>query len=83
MLPVVLIAIIPVSIAGWGIREGAMVAAFGYAGLTPGDGLMVSLLYGAAYLVIGVIGGLVWLLTSKRIEPIAAPAADRCAKRSR
>jgi glycosyltransferase 2 family protein len=76
VLPVVLIAIIPVSIAGWGIREGAMVAAFGYAGLTPGDGLIVSLLYGATYLVIGVIGGLVWLITTKRIQPMPTAAVD-------
>jgi uncharacterized membrane protein YbhN (UPF0104 family) len=76
VLPVILIAIIPVSIAGWGIREGAMVAAFGYAGLAPGDGLIVSLLYGATYLVIGIIGGLVWVLTGKRIEHTTAPAAD-------
>ena len=68
VLPVILIAIVPVSIAGWGIREGAMVAAFGYAGLAPSDGLIISLLYGAAYLVVGMIGGLVWVLTSKRIE---------------
>jgi uncharacterized membrane protein YbhN (UPF0104 family) len=76
VLPVVLIAIVPVSIAGWGIREGAMVAAFGYAGLAPGDGLIVSLLYGATYLVIGVIGGLVWVLTSRRMERAIVPAGD-------
>ena len=76
VLPVVLISIVPVSIAGWGIREGAMVAAFGYAGLSPGDGLIVSLLYGATYLAIGVIGGLVWVLTSRRMERAAVSAAD-------
>ena len=76
VLPVILIAIVPVSIAGWGIREGAMVAAFGYAGLAPSDGLIVSLLYGASYLLIGVIGGLVWLLTGKQIEGAPAPAVD-------
>ncbi len=76
VLPVILIAIVPVSIAGWGIREGAMVAAFGYAGLAPGDGLIVSLLYGATYLVIGAIGGLVWVLTSRGMERAIVPAAD-------
>ena len=76
VLPVVLIAIVPISIAGWGIREGAMVAAFGYAGLARGDGLIVSLLYGATYLVIGVVGGLVWLLTTRRTERRIVPAVD-------
>jgi uncharacterized membrane protein YbhN (UPF0104 family) len=76
VLPVILISIVPVSIAGWGIREGAMVAAFGYAGLAPSDGLIISLLYGAAYLVVGMIGGLVWVLTGKRTERDFVAAAD-------
>ncbi len=66
VLPVMLIAVVPVSIAGWGIREGAMVAAFRYAGLAAGDGLIVSLLYGAILLAVGALGGLVWVLTTKR-----------------
>jgi uncharacterized membrane protein YbhN (UPF0104 family) len=66
VLPVVLIAVIPVSIAGWGVREGAMIAAFTYAGLSQSDGLLVSLLYGAGNLVLGVAGGLVWIATSER-----------------
>ena len=69
VLPVVLISIVPISIAGWGVREGAMVAAFGYAGLPQSDGLIISLLFGAIYLVLGAIGGLVWVLTT------AAPSA--------
>ena len=59
MLPVVLVTVVPISIAGWGVREGAMIAAFGYAGLPTSDGLIVSLLFGAGYLVLGAAGGLV------------------------
>jgi glycosyltransferase 2 family protein len=66
VLPVVLIAIVPISIAGWGVREGAMVAAFAYAGLPQSDGLIVSLLFGAGYLVLGVAGGAIWILTTDR-----------------
>jgi len=73
VLPVVLIAIVPISVAGWGVREGAMVAAFGYAGLPPGDGLIVSLLFGASYLTIGAVGGLVWIMTTRRAERNAMP----------
>lgn len=69
VLPVVLIAVVPISIAGWGVREGAMVAAFGYAGLPPSDGLLVSLLFGAGYLVVGALGGLVWTFTTERLAP--------------
>jgi uncharacterized membrane protein YbhN (UPF0104 family) len=66
--PVILVTVVPISIAGWGVREGAMVAAFGYAGLSPGDGLIVSLLFGAGYLVMGAVGGLIWVATSDRRE---------------
>jgi len=69
VLPVILIAVVPISIAGWGVREGAMVAAFGYAGLPPSDGLLVSLLFGAGYLVVGALGGLVWTFTTDRRAP--------------
>ena len=74
--PVILVTVVPVSIAGWGVREGAMVAAFAYAGLPQSDGLLVSLLFGAAFLVIGIIGGLVWILTvdrgERKIVPVVA-----------
>jgi uncharacterized membrane protein YbhN (UPF0104 family) len=69
--PVILVTVVPISIAGWGVREGAMVAAFGYAGLPPGDGLIVSLLFGAGYLVMGAVGGLIWVATSGRQERAA------------
>ena len=47
--PVLLIATVPVSIAGWGVREGSMIVAFAYAGLAQGDGLIVSVLYRACH----------------------------------
>jgi uncharacterized membrane protein YbhN (UPF0104 family) len=69
--PVLLIATIPISIAGWGVREGAMIAAFGYAGLAAGDGLVLSVLFGAAAFVVGALGGLLWIVTGERIAPPA------------
>jgi uncharacterized membrane protein YbhN (UPF0104 family) len=68
VLPVILIAVVPISIAGWGVRESAMVAAFGYAGFPPSDGLLVSLLFGAGYLVVGALGGPVWVLAPRRAD---------------
>ncbi len=59
--PVVLIAAIPISIAGWGVRESAMMTAFAYAGLAETDGLIVSVLYGAAMFLTGAVGGAVWI----------------------
>ncbi len=62
VLPVMLIASIPLSIAGWGTRETAMVLAFGYARLPESDGLVVSILLGIAMFAAGLVGGLVWIL---------------------
>lgn len=59
--PVMLIAMVPISVGGWGIREGAMVIAFGYAGMEQSQALAVSVLMGAAGLLVGAIGGAVWL----------------------
>ena len=68
VLPVMLISVVPISIAGWGVREGAMVAAFAYAGLSQSDGLLVSILFGASYLILGALGGLVWIFNSQNTD---------------
>ena len=69
--PVLLIASVPISIAGWGVRESAFVLAFSYAGLSEADGLIVSVLFGMAVFIVGLIGGLAWLLNS---EPLGLAA---------
>ena len=69
ILPVVLIASIPISIAGWGVREAAMVTAFVYAGLPRDDGLLVSLLIGVESFAMGAVGGLTWVLSGEQIKP--------------
>ena len=56
--PVVLIAAIPISIAGWGVRESAMLAAFTYAGLPNSDGVLISILFGAGSFIVGAAGGI-------------------------
>ena len=68
--PIMLITMLPISIAGWGVREATMMVAFGYAGLAQTDGTVVSLLFGASSFVVGAIGGLVWILSA---EKAAAP----------
>ena len=68
VLPVALISVVPISIAGWGVREGAMVTAFAYAGLPQSDGLLVSILFGVSYLLLGVLGGLVWVVGPQRAQ---------------
>jgi glycosyltransferase 2 family protein len=73
--PVLLISTIPISIAGWGVRESSMIAAFAFAGLAESDGLTLSILFGAAIFVLGLAGGLVWIFSGWRLGP-ATQAAD-------
>lgn len=75
--PVILIAAIPISIAGWGLREGALTAAFAYAGLPQSEGLLVSLLLGAGIFLIGAFGGLMWIMSSQRVRIAPMPYSDR------
>lgn len=64
--PVVLLTMLPISIAGWGVREGAMVVAFGFVGVAPADAIALSLLHGLVYLVGGLPGGVLWLSDTRR-----------------
>jgi hypothetical protein len=63
---VVLVTTLPVSIAGWGVREGAMVTGFGFVGVVADDALALSLLFGIALVLISLPGGLVWLADRRR-----------------
>lgn len=64
--PIMLITMVPISIAGWGVREATMMVAFGYAGLSQMDGTVVSILFGIVYFLLGGLGGLVWILSSEK-----------------
>jgi len=64
--PIMLITMMPISIAGWGVREATMMVAFGYAGLAPMDGTVVSILFGAIYFIVGAFGGLVWIMSAEK-----------------
>ncbi len=71
--PVMLITMMPISIAGWGVREATMGLAFGYAGLLANEGVNVSLLFGAVTFIVGALGGLVWIFSAEK----AAKASEQ------
>jgi hypothetical protein len=71
--PVMLITMLPISIAGWGVREATMGLAFGYAGLATNEGVNVSLLFGAVSFIVGAIGGLVWIFSAEKAAKGAKP----------
>jgi uncharacterized membrane protein YbhN (UPF0104 family) len=52
---------LPVSINGWGVREGAIIALAAAQGIAPADALLVSLTLGAGNVIASLPGGLLWL----------------------
>jgi uncharacterized membrane protein YbhN (UPF0104 family) len=75
--PVMLITMLPISIAGWGVREATMGLAFGYAGLATAEGVNVSLLFGCVSFIIGAFGGLVWIFSAEKRAQGATPIKVR------
>jgi hypothetical protein len=71
--PVMLITMMPISIAGWGVREATMGLAFGYAGLLANEGVNVSLLFGAVSFLVGAFGGLVWIFSAEKAAKGSTP----------
>jgi glycosyltransferase 2 family protein len=71
--PVMLITMLPISIAGWGVREATMGLAFGYAGLKTNEGVNISLLFGAVSFIVGAFGGLVWIFSAEKKAQGARP----------
>ena len=67
--PRLLALAIPISVAGWGVREGTMVVALGQAGVLPADVLALSVAFGLIYMLAGIPGGLLSLVP----HPIRVP----------
>ncbi len=66
--PVMLVSVLPVSVAGWGVREGAMIAALGFAGVSSTDALALSLVFGLVVLVLGLPGGALWFIQPRPLD---------------
>lgn len=64
--PVLLIQTVPISVAGWGVREGAMVALFALAGVSGEEALAVSILYGVVLATTSLPGAAYWLAGERK-----------------
>ena len=75
---VILVQLIPISIAGWGVREGTIVTLFALLGIASAPALVVSILWGAATAVSAMGAGLIWVMSRPRGEtlPDQAPASS-------
>ena len=76
--PVSLIQLVPVSLAGWGVRELGFVVVLAGFGIPAETALAASLLVGMCMIVVGLPGGLVWL-TGRDITPAIAAKSGRVA----
>ena len=63
--PVFLLTIIPLSLAGWGIREGAMIGVFMLVGADQTKILAMSILYGLLLIVSALPGSYFWIKSKK------------------
>jgi len=78
--PVILISVVPVSIAGWGVREGAMVVAFGFINLPASAAFAVSVVFGLTFAAASLPGSLLWWLSGYSVRTVAADAEALAAK---
>ena len=79
--PVSLIQLVPVSLAGWGVRELGFVVVLAGFGIPADAALATSLLVGLCLIAVGLPGGLLWLTgwdiaqaTAAKCGHVAAPA---------
>ena len=66
MPPVLLVMTVPISIGAWGVRENAMVIAFGLIGISAEAATVLGLLLGLVGLTVAIPGGLLWLSGRRR-----------------
>lgn len=72
LIPVVLLAsIIPITVGGWGIREGAMVVLLAGVGVAAPQALALSVLFGVASILVSLPGAFIWLGGGYRREDLA------------
>lgn len=71
---VMLMTMVPITIAGWGVREAAMVVAMGFLGGDPEMAVATSLLFGVATFAVSLVGGAMWFLSprSERVPYVMA-----------
>ena len=73
--PAILLTVLPVSLAGWGVREGAMVALFSLLGANQAAVLAMSILYGLTLIVVSLPGLVIYLSGRQRLALLSEPDA--------
>ena len=66
--PALFLSMMPISISGWGIREGATVMMLAIVGISSSDALCISIIFGLSLLAISLPGGIIWLFSPKQAQ---------------
>jgi len=74
--PVILATALPISIAGWGVREGAMVGVLGLVGIGADEAFAVSVLFGLGLVLTALPGAGFWLADRGRGLPGPEPSGS-------
>jgi uncharacterized protein (TIRG00374 family) len=69
-----IITSIPISFAGWGIREGGMISLLGIYGIPKESALALSMLIGFIQILAGAPGFILWIFTKKPKETDPLPS---------
>jgi len=69
-----LVAMVPVSFGGWGVREVTFVYLLGTAGIAAEDALSLSIAFGLLRVFVGAIGGVAWAMISDHHYRVDASA---------
>jgi glycosyltransferase 2 family protein len=64
---VLLVSMLPISIGGWGVREGAMVVALHGFGISAEDALLPSVLFGLCAVTATLPGGILWVINKDAV----------------
>lgn len=70
------VSMIPASINGWGLQEGAFIVFFGRAGMGRPEALTLGFLYHVVAVLISLAGGLLWLVYGGSRRPPREGACD-------
>jgi glycosyltransferase 2 family protein len=70
IMPTVLfLSMLPISIAGWGVREGAMVGALAVVGVPAHQSLALSICFGLCLMFVSLPGGIIWFTARNKTLP--------------
>jgi uncharacterized membrane protein YbhN (UPF0104 family) len=77
LIPAVMeIAMLPISVAGWGVREGTVIFAFASFGVSAEIAFGTSIIYALIMLAVGLLGGLTWFFDRRKIGALVPMNLD-------